>query len=401
MTYFETFLTESRLGTALLLAGSAVAVCWRWPRAPGKWWLIAAAVVAVWQLLTGAGLIPIHGRNPNSTQTVPWPVGGYWLLASLLIIYAQTVCLPGWNSRPARRWFTNVLGSWGAYCLLTVGRSSSDGSDALIDVTGKFSAGLMGLGLIFGFGQEWFAGDRKDGWLTAAKNVGLALLVGWLALFVLAVVSSGYAVTNPVIFLGILGGSVAVGLGVTPPSSQDETQREPSDVQPTVTAAAHATPTPAPSGKEAVVEVASAASQTPPPPAETREPSQTDTGASPALSATTDVQRTDASAPPEAANQRFSFGAFVAACFVMVPVTWVAVALAAPLRGPLSPHFTTLGTRQYLQDQGPVNCILSLSIALIALVIAKVAWRPGWRSFAAGILFSGLLLALLALGLHK
>jgi len=48
-----------------------------------------------------------------------------------------------------------------------------------------------------------------------------------------------------------------------------------------------------------------------------------------------------------------------------------------------------------------VNCILSLSIALIALVIAKVAWRPGWRSFAAGILFSGLLLALLALGLHK
>jgi hypothetical protein len=218
----------------------------------------------------------------------------------------------------------------------------------LITVAAKFSAGLMGLGLIFGIGQEVLAGDRKDGCLTAAKNVGLALLVGWLALVVLTFASSGYVWTAPVIVLGILGGSVAAGLGVTPLSIRNETRRELSGIQTTVTVAVHSSPTPAPSGKEAVVEVASAANQAPPPSADAGKPSQTDTGASPALSATTDVQRTDASAQPEAANQRFSFGAFVAACFVMVPVTWIAVALAAPLRGPLSPHFTTLGTREYL-----------------------------------------------------
>lgn len=401
MMYIEAFPAEIRLGVALLFAGVAGVVCWRWPRAAGKWWLVAAALVAVWQPLTGVELIPVRSRTPGSAPTLSWPVGDYWVLASLLIIYGQTVCLPAWNAWPARRWFTNLLGSWGVYCLLTLSVNNTNPSDALVGTTAKFSAGLMCLGLIFGLWQELHAGDQKDWWLTAAKHVGLALLVGWLALVVLTLASSGHVWSAPVIVLGILGGSVAAGMGVMLVSRRRETYREPSGVPPAATAAVSAPPTLSSPGKEVTSERAIAASQAATLPADSLVQSRADTGAIPALSATPDTRRADAPAAPEAINQRFSFGAFVAASFVMVLVAWIAVALAASHRGARSPHVTPLGTHEYLQDQGPVNRTLALGIALAALAIAKVAWRPGWRSFAAGILVSGLLLALLALGLHK
>lgn len=401
MMYIEAFPAEIRLGIALLLVAVTVAICWRWPHAAGRWWLIAAAVVAVWQPLAGAALIPIHGRNPSSAQTLSWPVGDYWLTASLLIIYGQTLCLPAWNTRPARRWFINLLGSWGVFCLLIAAGSGPNTTNELVGLVAKFSAGLMGLGLVFGFWQAMQAGDRKDPWLTTAKNVGLALLVGWLALVVLTAASSGYVWGAPVVIFGILGGSVAVGLGVTLASRQSETHSEPTGVQPAATVAVAAPPTPSSPGEEATSERATAASQAATLPADSLVQSRADTGASPALSAAPDTTKADAPASPEATNQRFSFGAFVAACFVMVLVAWVAVDLAAPHRGPQSPHVTPLGTHEYLQDQGPVNRTLALGIGLTALGIAKLAWRPGWRSFAAGMLVSGLLLALLALGLHR
>lgn len=257
------------------------------------------------------------------------------------------------------------------------------------------------LGLAFGLFHKLQSPPRRDWLLEAGWNLGLALLVGLLALLVLTVVSSGYIWTAPAIVLGILGGSVTVGLGVTLAFRQRESLCEPTDLQPAV--AASAPPAPSPSGTDAMVKRATAASQAAvaaTSPAGSLVQSRADTGASPAPPATPDAADPGASAPPEATRQRFSFGAFVAACFVMVLLAWIAADLAAPHRGPQSEHVTTLGTHPFVQDQRPVNRALAMSIALTALIIAKVAWRPGWRSFAAGILFSGLLLALLALGLH-
>jgi hypothetical protein len=361
MMYLEAFPSEFRLGFALLFAGITVAVCWRWPHAAGRWWLIAAAVVAVWQPLTGAALIQFGDRKYGSVQPQSWPVGDYWLIASLLIIYGQTLCPPAWTCRPARRWFINLLGSWGVFCLLAAGGSDTNATNELVGLVATFSAGLMGLGLAFGFWQAMQAGGQKDPWLTTAMNVGLALLVGWLVLIVLTAASSGYVWGAPFIVLGILGGSVVVGLGTTTVSHQPDPTEGSSAVQ-------------------------STARPSVPPPDSSSSP-KADAGTSPL--------------PPTPASPRFSFVEFVVACFVMVFVAFFAVLLAAPHRGPLSPHFTTLGTREYLEDQGPVNRVLALGILVSAALFTVGSWKVGSRGFAIGALISGVLLALLALKLHS
>lgn len=385
MMYLEAFPAEFRLGFALLFAALTAGICWRWPHAPGKWWLIAAAVVAVWHPLSGAAVVQFGVRKFGAIQPQLWPVGDYWLTASLLIIYGQTLILPAWTSRPARRWFINLLGSWGIFCLLIPSERDSNSSNGFVGLVAMFSAGLMGLGLAFGFWQAMQAPDRKDPWITTVKNVGLALLVGWLAIIVLTAASSGYVWSAPIIILGILGGSVAVGLGTTAFSLPHYTVEKPSGVQPP--AGTSVSSPPAPMQAEAASIISPAPNQAANPPAGSFEPVK--------------VGRNAIPQPTTSASPRFSFGGFVAACVVMVFVAWFAIILAAPHRGPLSPHFTPLGTREYLQDQDPVNRVLALGILVSAGLFTVGSWRVGSRGFAIGALVSGVLLALLALKLHS
>lgn len=278
----------------------------------------------------------------------------------------------------------------------------------------RWCAGLLGLGLLFGAIQKTLAPAATPDWvILAGWNCALALSVAFLALLVLGAVSMGYAWTPPIV-LGTLLSAVAIGLGMGWFGRAKSVSSAASNDSPTVgSMASDRPPMAAPDGfsaapqtmsqthTDAPLESATEASQAQPPNADAQlngpaVRNLSDSGTNSDHPATTDLP-----APAAKANRVFSLGAFVLACFVMVPVAWIAVDLAAPHRGPQSPHVTPLGTHEYLQDQGPVNRTLALGIALTALVIAKVAWRPGWRSFAAGILVSGLLLALLALGLHR